>query len=174
MTDPAAVRRVETVLEREGLRAQGSRSEADSRFGFDQHMVMIYVALLVMSAIIVGVGGLGLATTMSLNVLERRREMGVLRAIGATPRAVWGIVAAEGAVVGLLSGLVAALVAWPASKAISDLLVGLMFKSGLDFRFELRGLVIWLAASILLGAAASFFPAWHASRGSVREALAYE
>ena len=177
-TDPAAVRRVEAVLERElereGLRAQGSRSEADSRFSFDQHMVMIYVALLVMSAIIVGVGGLGLATTMSLNVLERRREMGVLRAIGATPRAVWGIVAAEGAVVGLLSGLVAALAAWPASKAIGDLLVGLMFKSGLDFRFELRGLLIWLAASILLGAAASFLPAWHASRGSVREALAYE
>ncbi len=177
-TDPAAVRRVEAVLERElereGLRAQGSRSEADSRFGFDQHMVMIYVALLVMSAIIVGVGGLGLATTMSLNVLERRREMGVLRAIGATPRAVWGIVAAEGAVVGLLSGLVAALAAWPASKAIGDLLVGLMFQSAPDFRFELRGLLIWLAASVVLGAAASFLPAWHASRGSVREALAYE
>ncbi len=177
-TDSAAVRRVEAVLERElereGVRAHGSRSEADSRFGFDQHMVMIYVALLVMSAIIVGVGGLGLATTMSLNVLERRREMGVLRAIGATPRAVWVIVAAEGAVVGLLSGLVAALAAWPASKAIGDWLVGLMFNSGLDFRFEPRGLLIWLAASILLGTAASFLPAWHASRGSVREALAYE
>ena len=65
-------------------------------------MLMIYVFLIVMSGVLAGVGGLGLMTTMSLNVLERRREMGVLRAIGATPAAVWAIVVAEGAVIGAL------------------------------------------------------------------------
>ena len=64
-------------------------------------MLMIYVFLIVMSVILGGVGGLGLMTTMSLNVLERRREMGVLRAIGASPRAVWLIVVAEGVVIGV-------------------------------------------------------------------------
>ena len=63
----------------------GSASKADSRFSVDQHMVMIYIFLIVMSGILAGVGGLGLMTTMNLNVLERRREMGVLRAIGASP-----------------------------------------------------------------------------------------
>ena len=55
-----------------------------------------------MSAIIGGVGGLGLMTTMSLNVFERRREMGVMRALGATPRIVWLMIVAEGIVIGSL------------------------------------------------------------------------
>lgn len=103
-------------------------------------MLMIYVFLIVMSCIIGCVGGLGLTTTMSLNVSERRREMGVLRAIGASPSVVWAIVIAEGLVIGVSSWGLAALVAWPFSKAVGEMLVGLMFKSGLDFFFDLRGL----------------------------------
>jgi|SRR6201991_2129946 len=161
-------------LERQEMRARSSTSQADTRFGYDQHMVMIYVFLIVMSAIIGCVGGLGLMTTMSLNVLERRREMGVLRAIGATPRIVWLMVIAEGLVIGVLSWAIAALFAWPVSKFVGDSLVGMMFRSGLDFTFEPLGLVIWLVVSIGLSAVASFVPAWRASRATVREALAYE
>lgn len=147
---------------------------ADRRYGFDQHMLMIYVFLVVMSCILVGVGGLGLMTTMSLNVLERRREMGVLRAIGATPRAVWLIVVAEGGVISLLGWALATLAAWPVSKGVGDFLVTRMFKTPLAFVFEPSGVLVWLAVSLLLGAAASFLPAWHASRRPVREAIGYE
>ena len=161
-------------LERLGMRARSSTSKADTRFSFDEHMVMIYVFLIVMSAIIGCVGGLGLMTTMSLNVLERRREMGVLRAIGATPRTVWAMVIVEGLVIGVLSWTIAALLAWPVSKFVGDSLIGMMFRSGLDFTFEPLGLVIWLLVSIVLSALASFVPAWRASRVTVREALAYE
>jgi len=177
-TDAASMSNVRASLDRnleqENIRALASTTKADSRYGFDQHMGMIYVFLIIASSIIAAVGGLGLMTTMSLNVLERRREMGVLRAIGATPRTVWMIVAGEGVVIGMLSWAIAALAAWPVSKALGNLLVTLMFQSSLDFVFELRGLVIWLVVSILLGLAASFLPAWHASRVTVREALAYE
>jgi putative ABC transport system permease protein len=161
-------------LERQGMRARSSTSKADTRFSYDEHMVMIYVFLIVMSAIIGCVGGLGLMTTMSLNVLERRREMGVLRAIGATPRIVWLMVIAEGLVIGVLSWAIAAVLAWPVSKFVGDSLIGMMFRSGLDFTFEPLGLVIWLLVSIALSAVASFVPAWRASRATVREALAYE
>jgi len=161
-------------LEQQGVRARGSSTTAESRFSFDEHMLMIYVFLIVMSAIIGGVGGLGLMTTMSLNVFERRREMGVMRALGATPRIVWLIVVAEGVVIGLLSWTIAALLAWPLSKAIGNLLVRVLFRSGLDFTFEPLGLLIWMLVSIGLSALASFLPAWRASRATVREALAYE
>ena len=161
-------------LEREGVRARGSSSKAERRFGFDQHMLMIYVFLIVMSAIIGGVGGLGLMTTMSLNVFERRREMGVMRALGATPRIVWLMVVAEGVVIGVLSWAIAALLAWPISKAIGNLLVRMLLHGGLDFTFEPWGLLIWMVVSIGLSALASFLPAWKASRVTVREALAYE
>ena len=161
-------------LEQQGVRARGSLSKAETRFGFDQHMLMIYVFLIVMSSIIGGVGGLGLMTTMSLNVLERRREMGVMRALGATPRIVWLMIVAEGVVIGLLSWIIAALLAWPISKVLGNFLTKVMFRSGLDFTFEPLGLLIWIVVSISLSATASFFPAWKASRVTVREALAYQ
>lgn len=177
-TDRASIQRVkedlEKNLEAENVRAVSSTSKADSRFSFDQHMLMIYVFLIVVSCLLGGVGGLGLMTTMSLNVLERRREMGILRAIGASPRVVWLIVIAEGLVIGALSWALAALAAWPVSKLLGDVLVRLAFKGGLDFVFEIQGLFLWLAVSILLAAASSFLPAWHASRRSVREAISYE
>jgi putative ABC transport system permease protein len=177
-TDPDAISLVKSDLdrnlEREEVRAHGSSIKAENRFGFDQHMLMIYVFLIVMSAIIGGVGGLGLMTTMSLNVFERRREMGVMRALGATPRIVWLMVVAEGVVIGVLSWAIAGLLAWPVSKAIGNLLVRALFRGGLDFTFEPLGLLIWMVVSISLSALASFLPAWKASRVTVREALAYE
>ena len=161
-------------LEREGVRARGSSSTSETRFAFDEHMLMIYVFLIVMSAIIGAVGGLGLMTTMSLNVFERRREMGVMRALGATPRIVWLLIVAEGVVIGVLSGTIAAVLAWPISKFLGNLLVRVILHGGLDFTFEPVGLLIWLPVSVALSALASFLPAWRASRSTVREALAYE
>ena len=176
-TDPAAINRVKASLdqnlERAGLRALASASKAESRFSFDQHMLMIYLFLIVASCIIAGVGGLGLMTTMSLNVLERRREMGVLRAIGASPRAVQLIIVAEGVVIGVMSWGLATLIAWPFSKALGDLLMKLMFKSNLDFFFEPFGMLVWLAVSVFLGIVAGFLPAWQSSRTTVREALSH-
>jgi putative ABC transport system permease protein len=165
---------LERSLKQEGMRILGSTSQVDFRFAVDQHMLMIYVILVVISGIIMAVGGLGLATTMSLNVMERRREMGVLRAIGARSSTVWLIIVTEGIVVGVLSWALAALAAWPVSKFVGDALVRLMFNSALDFVFQLQGLFIWLIVSVCFSAVASFLPAWSASKITVREALTYE
>jgi putative ABC transport system permease protein len=165
---------LERSLEQEGVHILGSNAKADLRVGVDAHMLMIYVFLVVMSGIIVVVGGLGLATTMSLNVMERRREMGVIRAIGAGPSTVWLIIVTEGVAVGVLSWALAALAAWPVSKVVGDALVKLAFHSKLESLFQLQGLFIWLVVSVLFSAAASFLPARSASQITVREALAYE
>ena len=176
--DPDSVDRVkadlELALERAGIEALAVNGTADGRYGLDQHMLMIYVFLISMSGLIVLVGGLGLMTTMSLNVLERRREMGVMRAMGASRSTVVLILMVEGWVIGLASWVVAAALAGPLSKALGNLVTGLMFRSDLDFRFDSVGLVAWLALVLLLTAAASLVPAWRASKTSVREALEYE
>ena len=177
-TDAASMHAVKSALdnnlEQEGIRAAGSRSKADFRYGRDQHLMMIYVFLIAISGIIAVVGGLGLATTMSLNVMERRREMGVLRAIGASPSVVMGIIVAEGVVIGVMSWILAALAAWPLSRVAGNFLTFLIFKSRLDSVFELQGLWIWLAFSALSAGAASLLPARFAAKLTVREALAYE
>jgi ABC-type lipoprotein release transport system permease subunit len=74
----------------------------------------------------------------------------------------------------VLSWFIAAVAAWPISKAVGDSLVGLLFRAGMDFVFDWRGLVIWLLVSIAFSAAATLLPAWRASRTTVRESLAYE
>ena len=177
-TDSTSIDRVKGLLEsnlgREGIKVASMSSKRETRFGFDQHMVMIYVVLVIVSALIAGVGGLGLMTTMSINVLERRREIGVLRAVGATPRTIALMLIVEGAAIAIASWAVAGLAAWPLSKALGNVLVTTMFKSALDFAFEVRGLVVWLVVSLLLGAIASVIPALHATRLSIREALGYE
>jgi len=171
-TDQASVDRVKAEVERRlaagGIQASNLSSKGENRFGFDQHMLMIYVFLIIVSSMLGAVGGLGLMTTMSLNVLERRREMGVMRAIGASPRALWLILAGEGCVIAVLAWIVAVLVAWPLGKATGYLLMRL------DFIFDPRGLAIWLVASLILATIASSLPALQASRRPIREALGYE
>ena len=173
-SDVSAVDAVKTALDqslvRENLRALRMYSKAESRLGYDEHMVMIYVFLVVMSCVIGGVGGLGLMTTMSLNVLERRREMGILRAIGASTTLVWLIVVTEAALIGLMSWAIAAVAAWPLSRGLGKLLAARL-NTGLDFSFDLTGLWVWWLVVLLLSVAASFVPVWRASRCSVRAAL---
>ncbi|MCV2369177.1 ABC transporter permease [Roseateles oligotrophus] len=174
--DEAAIKAVKTEVDRQmasqGVQARGSYSKGEGRSVIDEHMLMIYVFLIIMAAIIGGVGGLGLMTTMSLNVLERRREMGVLRAIGASPQGVGLMVVSEAVLIGLISFVLAMAAAWPLSAAMGDLLVGLMLGSVLDFRFDPSGIWIWLLISLGLAVMASIVPAWQASRTSVREAIA--
>src|SRR5258708_766517 len=123
-TDSVSINSVKDNLERslkqEGVRILGSTSQADFRLAVDQHMLMIYVILVVISGIVMAVGGLGLATTMSLNVMERRREMGVIRAIGARPATVWLIVVAEGGMGRVLSSALTSRAALPISKFLGD------------------------------------------------------
>lgn len=178
--DPAAVdaakTAVEAGLEREGLHVQQSNTRAERRYVLTQHMVMIYVFLIVVACILGAMGVLGLFTTVSLNVSERRREMGVLRAIGATPARVIQIVVTEGVVVGAVAWLIAVLTAGPLGGAIGNGLLTIMFKtrSDLVLTVEPKGVWVWLAVSIAGSAIASLRPAWQASRTSVREALTYE
>src|SRR5258705_9556112 len=125
-TDSVSINSVKDNLERslkqEGVRILSSASQADFRLAVDQHMLMIYVILVVISGIIMAVGGLGLATTIRLNVMERRRGKGVVRAIGARAPTVWLIIVTEGGGVGGLGWGLASLAARPVSKFVGGTL----------------------------------------------------
>ena len=127
-----------------------------------------------MAVLLAVVGGLGLMGTMSLNVLERTREIGVMRAIGASDGAVRQVFMVEGILIGMLSWLLGAGLALPLSKLLSDA-VGLAFtKAPLSYTFSLNGVLLWFVVVVILAALASFLPARSASRLTVREVLAYE
>jgi putative ABC transport system permease protein len=126
-----------------------------------------------MAVLLAVVGGLGLMGTMSINVIERTREIGVMRAIGASNRAVLQIVMVEGMLVGGLSWCVGVLVALPISKLLSGA-VGIALQTPLSHVFSMLGVLLWLGIVVVLAALASFLPAWSAARVTVRDVLAYE
>jgi putative ABC transport system permease protein len=108
---------------------------------------------------------------MSLNVLERTKEIGVLRAIGSSHRHVASIVVIEGTCIGLLSWIPATLLALPLSKILSDILGWSIVSWPLVYVFPLFAPLLWLGIVVLLSASASYLPARHAARINVRDAL---
>jgi len=137
--------------------------------------VAILVNLLMIMAVLIAlVGGIGLMGTMSMNVLERTREIGVMRSIGASNLAVLGIVLAEGLAVGVLGWLLGVLLSVPLSFGL-DVLVGLAFtQTALPYIFSPQGMWYWLAGSLTLAAFASLLPAVNAMRLTIRDGLVYE
>lgn len=144
------------------------------RYALDQHMLMIYVFLLVVSGVLAAVGGLGLMTATSLNVLDRRREFGVLRAIGASPTMVGGIIVVEAVFVAVLAWAIAVLIAWPITFGVGSFVTAALFPRGLDVSLAPAGIASWFGISTALAIVSSLAPAVSVSRRSVREAISYE
>jgi putative ABC transport system permease protein len=134
----------------------------------------LLLLLVGMAGLFAAVGGLSLTGAMSLNVLERTKEIGILRAVGAPTRVVMQIVIVEGIIIGLVSWLIASVVAFPMGK-IMTAIVGISFiKVPLDYAFAPGGIGLWLLVVLVLSSVASYLPANNASRIVVREALLYE
>ncbi len=167
-------RALEEQFQRSGLKVASINTIADLRNTVVFQFNILTSFLLVMAVVLAIVGGLGLTGTMSINVLERVREIGVMRAIGASDGTVLRLVMVEGMLIGLLSWLVGGMVAFPVSKLLSDQIGLQLFQSPLSYTFSISGTVIWLVIVAVLASLASFLPARGASRLTVREVLAYE
>ena len=119
------------------------------------------------------IGCIGLASTMSANVLERIREFGVMHAIGARPKSVRRIVVAEGVFLALASCLVAVIPMLGLTAVIGAGLGNLFMYAPLPFRVSILAGVIWLVVVVLGAVLATDAAATRASHLSVREALSY-
>ena len=135
---------------------------------------VITVLLLTMAILSAIVGSIGLMGTMSINVLERRREIGVMRAIGAKSPAIVGIFMGEGVFLGLLSWLLAVPISYPGARIFSSMIGQTLMNLPLNFQYSFEGMAIWLGLVLFFSAVASFVPSLRATRISVRETLTYE
>ena len=107
-------------------------------------------------------------------MIERIRESGVLRAIGASNFSVRRIVLAEGLVIGALSWILGTLLSLPLSVFLSDQVGLALLKVPLSYQYSIIAAVVWFFALMLIAAAASLGPARSAVRLTIREVLAYE
>jgi putative ABC transport system permease protein len=119
------------------------------------------------------VGGVGVMNTMFTSVLERTKEIGVMKAVGAKNSHVWTIFLIESGLMGLVGGIVGTVLGLGLS-ALASSFIGRFFEVDMAVVASPSLILITLAGSFALGAFAGLWPAWRASRLLVVDALRYE
>jgi putative ABC transport system permease protein len=164
---------LDTALISSGIEVKSAASISRSEAISAGHLGPVILILLGIALPLGVVGLIGLASTMSANVLDRTREFGVMHAIGARPRTVRRIVVAEGILVAITSCLAAAVPALALTAVLGTGLGNLFFSAPLPYRISLPAAAIWLALVILGSILATEAAASRAARLTVREALTY-
>ena len=166
-------RNLKETFERHNLKVAGSETQADLRATNEWQFSLVTSMLLALSVIVAIVGGIALMGALSIGVIERTKEIGVLRAIGARSRTILGIFVMEGILQGMISWLVAIPLSLMVSPLAASQLGKVMFGATLDYRYNWLAVGTWLGIVVLVSIFASILPARGATRISVRDSLAY-
>jgi putative ABC transport system permease protein len=131
-------------------------------------ILLVVINALLFLAILIAL--LGIANTLALSIFERKRELGLLRAVGMTRRQVrrmirWEavITALYGALLGLVLGIA---LGWAMVKALES--------EGLSFGFPYQLLTTYVIAAAIGGVVASIWPSFRGAKTNVLEAISYE
>jgi putative ABC transport system permease protein len=170
----AAADSLELVAARMGLPGVSRiQRMSESRQGLLDHVLIIFSVLLLAGTVVIFVGCLGWTSLLAVNVVQRTREIGVMAALGATPRTIAGCVWLEAQAVGGLGAVLAWLLAFPVSLALETASGNIFFQAPLPFTVSPLAWLAWCAATVVLGSLCCIVPARRASGLRVREALAH-
>ena len=178
-----------TLLADSGLSVEGLRQRVEAlgfqsqTFGdqfrnFEDLLGKLRVALLGLALVALLLACLGIANTMYTAVLERTKEIGVLKALGARSRDVLLLFIAEAVVLGLAGGIVGALVAVGLGRLGNeavDRLTQSVTGTGFDvFRTDVPVVLVAILLAALLSAVSGLLPALRAALQDPSRALRYE
>jgi putative ABC transport system permease protein len=157
-----------------GIHTISIRTTSVSREAIRYQFNVLTIFLSIVATLLAVAGALSLMGMMSMNVHERAREIGIMRAIGASDSSMLQTFMAEGVCIGVLSWPMGAVLAVPISKVLTTIVGDKFTGAPLSYTFSLSGALLWLVLVAILAALATFLPAWNATRLSVREVLSYE
>ena len=167
-------REIEGLLEKENISVSSTIPVWLLHNAVAAHMKVLVNSLLAMAILMALVGTLGLMSTMSMNILERTREIGIMRAIGATPKKISALIVWEGLLIGSMSIFIAFALSLILSTYMGRLIGNMAFRTPLSLTISGLALGIWILIIILGSYAATLYPARRANKITTREALAYE
>jgi putative ABC transport system permease protein len=166
--------RIDRLLDDRGYVVQALLAGSTMRENASTAINTLIIFLLIMAILTAFVGSIGLTGTMSINVLERTREIGVMRTIGAVDLVIMQSVIIEGLVIGLITWVLAIGLSYPISSGLLTIIGQAMSGSSINLVFTSFGVVLWLIVVIILSIVASIMPARSAARLTINEVLAYE
>jgi putative ABC transport system permease protein len=161
-------------LDRARLEVVRSETTTENRLMAEAQIANLVMLLLVSAGLTAIVGGLGLASAMGLNVLDRTREIGVLRSLGAKGHVIQRMVMAESVVIGGVSYLPGIALSLPLTHWLNIRLGAELFQSPLDYFFAWEGALLWGGVLLVVSVVASYLPAHHAANLTIRDTLAFE
>jgi putative ABC transport system permease protein len=137
----------------------------------DAHMFIEIFSVVVYIAVLVA--GLGIVNTMTMNILERVREIGMLRSIGMTRGQIGRMVLAEAAAMGVIGGVFGLGIGWLISE---DMVMGMRAGSGWRFEyiFPTAAFVSAAITALVLSQLAALYPVWRAGKVRIVEAIQHE
>jgi putative ABC transport system permease protein len=141
---------------------------------FNTILNIVLAFLLGVAAISLVVGGIGIANTMYTAVLERYKEIGVMKAVGARNSDILWIFLIESGMLGIVGGIIGVALGAAVSKAIEYIAVYQVGTNLLQAAFPPYLIIGCLAFAFLAGAVSGTFPAWQASQIKPVQALRYE
>lgn len=166
-------RKLTETFARHNLKVAGTQTQADLRATFAWQFGLITSMLLALSVIVAIVGGIALMGALSIGVIERTKEIGVLRAIGARSSTILGIFIMEGSLQGIISWLFAIPLSLLVSPLAASQLGNVLFGATLDYQYNWIAVITWLVIVVLVSILASMLPSRAATQISVRDSLAY-
>jgi ABC-type antimicrobial peptide transport system permease subunit len=163
-------------LEGRGFRIQSLKAALEM---INKVMIVIKTMLGSVGGLALLVASLGIANTMVMAVYERTREIGVLKAIGASPGDIRALFVTEAALIGLLGGIVGTVGGWLLGLGLNEgILAVLRWQKvpveGTFFVVTPWLVVLALAFATVVGLLAGLYPAARAARLAPLEALRYE
>ncbi|MES2073807.1 MAG: FtsX-like permease family protein [Pseudomonadota bacterium] len=169
----AAASAIVRALEREHIGVKAVVTEKNFAAAQGGHVYILVFALGFIASMMAVVGLLGLASSLGTAVIERTREFGVMRAIGARSAVVTRSVLYEGVLTGLLSALFAALLAVLPSLLVGRVLASISVQE-LSLQLSPSGIALWLGLVLAGSMAVSYYPATRASQLTVKQTLTLE
>jgi putative ABC transport system permease protein len=165
---------------RDSVEAMGFRCFSFAEQFSKLRKVFVYfnMALGVIGLIALITASLGIVNTMVMSILERTREIGVLKSLGADDRDIRLLFLVESGVIGTIGALVGIIFGWLITRAASAVAKALMAKDGFG-EIELFALPLWLVLTamgigIVVSLAAGYYPAARAARVDPVKALRAE
>jgi putative ABC transport system permease protein len=161
------------VMEQTGYKIESAIAEADQSAAERSTIDVIMICLLAIVALTALVGGIGLSSTLSISVMERRREIGILRSMGARPALIRRLVLTEGLLIGLFSIVLSWPLAWLFTLILGKALVESAFGIVPTLVYLPEAAFAWAGLVCILALLSSWLPARQAGKLSIREILIY-
>lgn len=178
LSDIEKINQVRNQLEEELAEKQidvlTSQTELESQEKLNNHLVLITSTLVGMSVLASIVGVMGLYSTISINITERTREIGVLRSIGCKNHQMIKIYSGEASILGIISFTIGLLLSIPLTFVLGDVFGSIFLKTGLNTAFSWSSAGLCICGILLICILVNAILISHQYQLEIREAITYE